>query len=86
MLHAVSLMTMHGAKGLEYDTVFIIGSNEGVIPYKKAILDADIEEERRMFYVAMTRAKRKLVISYVKTKNGKELSPSRFVEELLLRV
>ena len=79
----VCLMTMHGAKGLEFDTVFIIQSNEGVIPYKKAKLDAEIEEERRMFYVAMTRAKRELIISYVKTKNGKEASPSRFVSDLL---
>ena len=74
---------MHGAKGLEFDTVFIIQSNEGVIPYKRAKLDAELEEERRMFYVAMTRAKRKLVISYVKNKNGKEAAPSRFVCELL---
>lgn len=79
----ISLMTMHGAKGLEFDTVFLIESNEGVIPYKKAKLDSEIEEERRMFYVAMTRAKRKLIISYIKTKNGKEQYPSRFVEELL---
>lgn len=80
----IALMTMHGAKGLEFDTVFIIQSNEGVIPYKKAKLDREIEEERRMFYVAMTRAKRELIISYGKTKNGKEVSPSRFVEELLI--
>lgn len=82
---AVSLITMHGAKGLEFDTVFIIESNEGVIPYKKAKLDKEIEEERRMFYVAMTRAKKRLIISYVKNKNGKELNPSRFVQELLQR-
>ena len=82
---AVSLMTMHGAKGLEYDTVFIIQSNEGIVPYKKAKMDEEIEEERRMFYVAMTRAKRKLIISYVKTKNGKDMNPSRFVNELLIR-
>lgn len=81
----VALMTMHGAKGLEFDTVFVIEGNEGVTPYRKAKLDEEIEEERRMFYVAMTRAKKKLVISYVKTKNGKELSPSRFVKELLLK-
>ncbi|MCI9269607.1 MAG: ATP-dependent helicase [Dorea sp.] len=79
----ICLTTMHGAKGLEFDTVFIIQSNEGVIPYKRAKLDAELEEERRMFYVAMTRAKRKLVISYVKNKNGKEAAPSRFVCELL---
>lgn len=82
----ICLMTMHGAKGLEFDTVFIIQSNEGVIPYKKAKLDAELEEERRMFYVAMTRAKRELIISYVKNKNGKEVSPSRFVSELLITV
>ena len=81
----ISLMTMHSAKGLEFDTVFILGANEGVTPYKKAKLEEEIEEERRMFYVAMTRAKEKLVITYVKTKNGKDADPSRFVEELLLR-
>lgn len=68
----VNLMTMHAAKGLEFDTVFVIEANEGSCPYKKAIADEEIEEERRLFYVAMTRAKRKLVISYVKEKNGKE--------------
>lgn len=79
----ICLMTMHSAKGLEFDTVFIIQSNEGIIPYKKAKLAEEIEEERRMFYVAMTRAKQELIISYAKTKNGKEMTPSRFVSELL---
>lgn len=64
----VNLMTMHAAKGLEFDTVFVIEANEGSCPYKKATTDEEIEEERRLFYVAMTRAKRKLVISYVKEK------------------
>lgn len=82
----VNLMTMHAAKGLEFDTVFVIETNEGSCPYKKATTDEEIEEERRLFYVAMTRAKRKLVISYVKEKNGKDLLPSRFVSELLLNV
>ena len=82
----VNLMTMHAAKGLEFDTVFVIEANEGSCPYKKAIADEEIEEERRLFYVAMTRAKRKLVISYVKEKNGKDFLPSRFVSELLLNV
>ncbi len=80
----VSLMTMHSAKGLEYELVFIIEGNEGCIPYKKAKLLKAVEEERRLFYVAMTRAKQKLIISYVKEKNGKDMDPSRFVEELLL--
>ena len=82
----VNLMTMHAAKGLEFDTVFVIEANEGSCPYKKATADEEIEEELRLFYVAMTRAKRKLVISYVKEKNGKDLLPSRFVSELLLNV
>ncbi len=80
----INLITMHGAKGLEYDTVFIIEANEGITPYKKAELLDEIEEERRLFYVAMTRAKKELIISYVKEKNGKAISPSRFVNELLV--
>lgn len=80
----VTLMTMHGAKGLEYEVVFVIEGNEGSTPYKKAKTKEALEEERRLFYVAMTRAKSKLIISYVKEKNGKDASPSRFVEELLL--
>lgn len=52
--------------------------------YKKAKTKEALEEERRLFYVAMTRAKSKLIISYVKEKNGKDVSPSRFVEELIL--
>ena len=79
----VRLMTMHAAKGLEFDTVFIIQANEGRIPYKKSLKENGVEEERRLFYVAMTRAKNVLKIVYVKAKNGKETSPSRFVEELL---
>ncbi len=79
----VSLMTMHAAKGLEYDTVFIIETNEGRIPYQKAEKTQGVDEERRLFYVAMTRAKEALKIVYVKQKNGKESSPSRFVDELL---
>ena len=82
----VNLMTMHAAKGLEFDTVFVIEANEGSSPYKKATADEEIEEERRLFYVAMTRAKRKLIISYTKEKNGKDMTPSRFVSELLLDV
>ena len=79
--NAVSLMTFHAAKGLEYDTVFIIGANEDVTPYKKAELPEEMEE-RRMFYVAMTRAKKHLTISYVREKNGKAMEQSRFLGEL----
>jgi DNA helicase-2/ATP-dependent DNA helicase PcrA len=80
---AVNFMTMHGAKGLEFDTVFIIGANEDIVPYKKAETNDEIEEERRLFYVAMTRAKERLVISYSRERNGKKMEPSRFVMEVL---
>lgn len=80
---AIVFMTMHGAKGLEFDTVFIIGANEDICPYKKAETKEEIEEERRMFYVAMTRAKNRLIISYTKERNGKRMEQSRFVSELL---
>ena len=78
----VRLMTLHASKGLEFHTVFLIEANEGRIPYQKAEKEQNVEEERRLFYVGMTRAKDVLKITYVKIKNGKEISPSRFVEEL----
>lgn len=81
---SVSFMTFHSAKGLEFDTVFIIDANEGITPHRKAIADADLEEERRMFYVAMTRAKNNLYIYSVKERYNKELDCSRFVGELLM--
>ena len=81
--NSVTLMTMHSAKGLEFDTVFIIGANEDICPYKKAETLEEIEEERRLFYVAMTRAKKRLVISYSKERNGKKMEQSQFVGELL---
>lgn len=79
---AVTLMTMHGSKGLEYECVFIPDANEGVTPHNKSVLAADMEEERRMFYVAMTRAKKHLHISYVKERFHKMADVSRFVEEI----
>lgn len=80
---AVQLMTMHGAKGLEFFCVYIPDANEGVTPHNKSILTADMEEERRMFYVAMTRAKKHLHISYVNERFNKEVDVSRFVQEIL---
>lgn len=80
---SISLITMHGAKGLEFHTVLIIGANEDICPYKKAETQEEIEEERRLFYVAMTRAKKRLIISYSKERNGKKMRQSRFVRELL---
>lgn len=79
----VQLMTIHSAKGLEFGDVFLIHANEGEIPHQKAKNAEEIEEERRLFYVALTRAKDELCISYVTEKNGNSVSPSRFVEELL---
>ena len=78
---SVALATLHSAKGLEYEHVYIIDANEGVMPYKKAVLDPDLEEERRMFYVGMTRAKKDLHIFSVKQMNQKDVEISRFVAE-----
>lgn len=80
--NAVTLATLHSAKGLEFKSVFIIDVNEGIIPYKKAVLEKDIEEERRLFYVGMTRAIEKLTICSVKEFRGKEADGSRFLEEI----
>ena len=79
----VQLMTVHSAKGLEFEDVFVIHANEGEIPHQKAEKKDEIEEERRLFYVALTRAKNNLCISYITQKNGNSIKPSRFVEELL---
>ena len=78
----VHLTTMHSSKGLEYEKVFILDAAEGITPYKKAVLEADLEEERRMFYVAMTRAKKELTICWTKKVGSHEKKPSRFLEEM----
>ena len=80
---SVSLSTMHSSKGLEYRIVFIIDANEGVTPHRRTVFEEDMEEERRLFYVAMTRAKELLYIFSVKKLYGKKAERSRFVEELL---
>lgn len=80
---SISLATMHSSKGLEYEAVFIVDANEGITPHRKAVLDEDMEEERRMFYVAMTRAKRLLYIFSAKERYNKEFTRSRFVGEML---
>lgn len=79
---SVSLATLHSSKGLEYPIVFIVDVNEGLMPYKKAVLQAEIEEERRMFYVGVTRAKDRLHLYYSKKINGKDVEASRFLAEL----
>ena len=77
----VLISTMHGVKGLEFDRVYILNVNEGSIPYKKAVLEPALEEERRLFYVGMTRAKKKLTLCYVKRQYEKDREPSRFLKE-----
>ena len=74
-LEAVTLATLHSSKGLEFEV------NEGIMPYKKAVLEKDIEEERRLFYVGMTRAKRKLSLYSVQSIHEKNAEISRFVNE-----
>ena len=78
----VILMTLHSAKGLEFERVYILDVNEGCMPYQKAVLDPEIEEERRMFYVGMTRAKKELHLYAVEERFGKKMEPSRFLVEL----
>ncbi len=62
----VTLMTLHNAKGLEYPTVFIAGCEDGVFPHSRAIEDGGLEEERRLFYVGITRAMRRLYLTYAR--------------------
>ncbi len=77
---AVTMATMHSAKGLEFAEVFLPDLNEDVIPHRKSFLEPDVEEERRLMYVGMTRAKDKLHMYYLKEKYGKEQMPTRFLE------
>lgn len=75
----VHIITMHACKGLEYSIIFLPDCNEGKIPYKKAASSEAIEEERRMFYVAMTRAKTHLEMLYIEDDAKKHLQRSRFL-------
>ncbi len=79
----VNIMTMHSSKGLEFEVVFILDANQGIIPTSKALRKRDFEEERRLFYVAMTRAIKELNIYSVKERLGCTVQTSLFVEELL---
>ena len=80
---AVNIVTMHASKGLEWKVVILPDVNEGVVPHKKAVTDAELEEERRMFYVAMTRAKEKLFLFHIQEKEAGNFLPSRFLNEIL---
>ena len=77
----VTLSTMHSAKGLEYPVVFVVDANEGIVPHHKAGLSADIEEERRLFYVALTRAKDRLHVAAVRERYHRKTDVSRFIGE-----
>jgi len=84
---AIKLTTVHQSKGLEYDVVFLIGLADGQFPGRRAIESGDVEEERRLFYVAVTRAKNELYLTYPKVATragpgGMLLTPSRFILEL----
>jgi DNA helicase-2/ATP-dependent DNA helicase PcrA len=82
----ITLMTLHNAKGLEYPVVFIIGCEEGVFPHSRSIDEGNLEEERRLCYVGITRARSKLYISYARTRSlygaRSYNMPSRFIDEL----
>lgn len=78
----VTLTTMHGAKGLEFEEVFLPTLVEDVVPHKRGVLAGEWEEERRLFYVAVTRAKTHLCLSAVKSRYEDESQPSRFLKEI----
>ncbi|MFI3237267.1 MAG: ATP-dependent helicase [Lachnospiraceae bacterium] len=81
--HGVRLLTMHASKGLEYDRVYLLDVNQGKLPKGSKLTLEELEEERRLFYVAMTRAKKELCIYYLKGVPGHMVKPSIFIEPLL---
>ncbi len=82
----VTLMTLHNAKGLEYPVVFVVGCEDGVFPHSRALDEGEVEEERRLFYVGVTRAMRALYLTYARRRtvfgNATAGLPSRFLDEV----
>ncbi|MGN6216217.1 MAG: ATP-dependent helicase, partial [Solirubrobacterales bacterium] len=82
----VTLMTLHNAKGLEYDTVFVVGCEDGAFPHMRALEEGGEEEERRLCYVAITRARKRLYMTWARERQlfgrSERNLPSRFVDEL----
>jgi len=82
----VPLMTLHASKGLEFPVVFIVGCEETLIPYRRYGYKADVDEERRLFYVGMTRAREKLVFIHTKSRmvfgEKRQNAPSRFIGDI----
>jgi superfamily I DNA/RNA helicase len=84
---AVQLMTIHASKGLEWDAVFVLGVEEGTLPYQVAVDEGNLAEERRLAYVAITRARRYLMLSHCHERASfgakKSVTPSRFLTEMM---
>jgi len=79
---SVSLMSYHSSKGLEFKAVFLVGTNENLIPHKQSVEEGNLDEERRLFYVGITRAKEYLFISWFSEGNFSFFRPSRFLFEI----
>lgn len=78
--YGVKLMSVHNSKGLEFDYVFIAGLNEGIFPSAKSVSEGELQEERRLLYVAITRAKKQLFMTHSARSGEHEYGPSRFLE------